>query len=85
MSIYLVTVIYQHTDGRTVEAVAVAQAKEADGAVRAAVDAVAEYPHCERVLGGMCEELGPDTLADDAVAAVTAVAAGGRPEGSTVH
>jgi hypothetical protein len=57
MKLFAVTVLYTHTDGRTIEAVAIVGAPSAIEAIDAAAEGVRALPHCREVEGGMCEEL----------------------------
>jgi hypothetical protein len=57
MNVYQVTVIYTHTDGRQVEAVAFAAAPNPSEAIQMAAEAVRELPHCESLIGGWCEDV----------------------------
>jgi hypothetical protein len=66
MKLFAVTVLYTHTDGRTVEAVAMVGAPSAVEAIDTAAEGVRQLPHCREVQGGMCEELadlGPNAQA----------------------
>jgi hypothetical protein len=57
MKLFAVTVLYTHTDGRTIEAVAIVGAPSAIEAIDAAAEGVRALPHCREVEGGMCEEV----------------------------
>lgn len=83
MKVYIVTVLYQHKDGRTVEAVAIVGAPSFAVAVELGARAVSEYPHCAEVLGGMCEEM-PDGMTPETAEAAVAERAH-RPANATVH
>jgi hypothetical protein len=91
MKLYAVTIIYNHTDGHEAEAVALVGADDASEAISTAASAIAELPHCAKLIGGDCEEL-PETLAELNAQEVpltreTPAPAQGRyrPPGITVH
>jgi hypothetical protein len=64
MKLFAVTVLYTHTDGRTIEAVAIVGAPSAIEAIDAAAEGVRALPHCREVEGGACEELADLTRAE---------------------
>lgn len=59
--VYIVTVLYTNRDGDDADATALVGAPDATTAINAAFDAVAALPHCARVIGGMCEDMTPDS------------------------
>lgn len=81
MSIYVVTVLYIHKDGRDVEACAVIGAPNAPEAIEAACEAVRAFPHCARIEGGVCEPLDVETASNARADNVVPL----RPRGATVH
>lgn len=92
MSVYIVVVLYEHRDGRTVEALAGVTAPDEMEAISMAAEAVGAYPHCVRPLCGRCEALPEYITEAEAIAALTAALApedivthGARPHAATVH